>query len=479
MPSATSSTRPRVFSRTPTESASWRERPVARAEKAPASELRAGGDDEHDQHLAAGAEVEVAEVGGRARQDEVERQQEQADHGRHANGARGERARARAARRARRRRMRRRRSAGPAPRSRAPRRRGRLRRASSREPPRQARAAVQALPVGDRGRARRARRRGRPRRRRASRPRARPSELFASSASASAIQLSTSFTAAQLTASEPTARADEAVLLEDPREHRERRDRDRRADEEHERRPADGGAVDDVVPAEEPERDRDPGEERQPEDRRRDQREVVRPRQVRAVEPRADRERERDEADRPEVAHDPDRVRAESRSPDVAPTRARSARSRRPARSCPITAGCPSRGCEAGRGAGSGEDDRHRDERAATGERRPGATGPRSADQRSRRRAMPTANSAGCRRARAATGSVATSSELGRPNASERLGAGSARGCRASRRHGILCWRSSLRDELVRAVLGADEDEREAAIDTRGARRAGRACSRP
>ena len=36
MPSATSSTRPRVFSSTPTESASWRDRPVARAETPPA-----------------------------------------------------------------------------------------------------------------------------------------------------------------------------------------------------------------------------------------------------------------------------------------------------------------------------------------------------------------------------------------------------------------------------------------------------------
>ena len=114
------------------------------------------------------------------------------------------------------------------------------------------------------------------------------------------------------------------MVLEDPREHRERGDRDRRADEEHERQPVDRRAVDGVVAGEEPERDREPGQERHAEDRRRHRREVVRPRQVRAVELRAERERERDEADRAEVADDAHRVlreqvvraRAEHRRPD-------------------------------------------------------------------------------------------------------------------------------------------------------------------
>ena len=140
-------------------------------------------------------------------------------------------------------------------------------------------------------------------------------ELFAASASASAIQLSTSFTAAQLSASEPIGVPDQSVLLQDPREHGERRDRDRRADEEHERQPVDRRAVDDVVFGEEPEGHREAGEERHAEDRRGHRREVVRPRQVRAVELRAERERERHEADRAEVAHDPHRVLGEQPRP--------------------------------------------------------------------------------------------------------------------------------------------------------------------
>ena len=57
------------------------------------------------------------------------------------------------------------------------------------------------------------------------------------------------------------------------------------------------------------------------EHRRRDQREVVRPWQVRAVEPSPDRERERDEADRPEVAHDPHGVGAEEPRREVVRSR--------------------------------------------------------------------------------------------------------------------------------------------------------------
>ena len=55
------------------------------------NQLRAGCDNEHDEHLAPGAEVEVAEIGGRARQNEIEGQQKPADRSRHANGVRGER----------------------------------------------------------------------------------------------------------------------------------------------------------------------------------------------------------------------------------------------------------------------------------------------------------------------------------------------------------------------------------------------------
>ena len=329
MPRATSSTRPRVFSSTPTESASWRDRPVARAETPPATSFDAAATTSTTRISPPLREVEVAEVRRRARK---RRGTAGAGAGR-ATVAIADRplaraARATGARRGRRRRTRRRRSAGPPRSSRATRRRGRRRRRGSRATtaaaPRRAGAAG-----GRRGRrARPARARARLPPPRASRPRAPLDELFAASASASAIQLRTSFTAAQLTCERPDGRADEAVLLEDPREHRERGDRDRGADEEHERQPVDGRAVDGVVAAEEPERDAEPGEERHAEDGRGHRREVVRPRQVRAVELRAEREREGDEADRAEVADDAHRVLGEQVA--GARSRAPSARSARP-----------------------------------------------------------------------------------------------------------------------------------------------------
>ena len=203
MPRATSSTRPRVFSSTPTESASWRERPVARAETAAGEELRRGGDDEHDQDLAAVAEVEVAEVRGRAREDEVQREQERGrprsrrgsataasggERRAREEDAEGERAedvvQARLVRRE---------------------RRGGEARPTTRIASHHGRRTAPCR------RCRRSASR-RARRARATRPTAAPAsfatsspldELFAASASASAIQLSTSLTAAQLRASEP------------------------------------------------------------------------------------------------------------------------------------------------------------------------------------------------------------------------------------------------------------------------------------
>ena len=89
---------------------------------------------------------------------------------------------------------------------------------------------------------------------------------------------------------------------------------------------------------------REPGQERHAEHRRRHRREVVRPRQVGAVELRADRERERDEADRAQVAHDAHRVLGEQpRRQVVRPEPSTVGPISTPASSCPITAGWPRR----------------------------------------------------------------------------------------------------------------------------------------
>ena len=135
--------------------------------------------------------------------------------------------------------------------------------------------------------------------------------------------------------------------------------------------PVDRDAVDDVMASVEPEGDSEAGEERHPEHRSRHEREVPRPRQVRAVELRADRERERDEADRPEVAHDAHRVLAQEPCREVVRARAEH---RRPdhdsGQELTDHRGLAEPAADDAAEMGGGADDRDREQRAEDGRHR-------------------------------------------------------------------------------------------------------------